>query len=256
MLNLNEVGKQFGGLVALNNVTFSVDQGEIVSLIGPNGAGKSTLLNVITGFIKPTYGTVQYKEKDITGSEPHRLSKTGIGRTFQIAKIFKQMSVLENVMVGYFPRFKSDIFQGILQTKHARKELNHIRETSYELLKFVGLEKEADVISGNLPYGKIRLVEVARALAGNPELLLLDEPACGLNSSEVLQFIEILRKIQADGKTILLVEHDMRLVMSVSQRLVVLKNGELLAVGLPKEIKENEEVISAYLGKGFVHAAN
>lgn len=256
MLNLNKVGRQFGGLVALNDVSFNVEKGEIVSLIGPNGAGKSTLLNVVSGFIRPSFGTVHYKGKDITGSDPHQLSKTGIGRTFQIAKVFKQMSVLENVMVGYFPRFKSDIFQGILQMKKARKELDEIREISYELLRFVGLEKDADTLSGNLPYGKIRLVEVARALAGDPELLLLDEPACGLNSSEVLQFIEILKNIQANGKTILIVEHDMRLVMSVSQRLVVLKNGELLAIGLPKEIKENEEVISAYLGKGFAHATN
>lgn len=256
MLNLKKVGRQFGGLVALNDVSFNVEKGEIVSLIGPNGAGKSTLLNVVSGFIKPSFGTVRYKGNDITGSDPHHLSKAGIGRTFQIAKIFSQMTVLENVMVGYFPRFKSDIFQGILQLKKARKELDEIREISYELLKFVGLEKDAETLSGNLPYGKIRLVEVARALAGDPELLLLDEPACGLNSSEVLQFIDILKKIQANGKTILIVEHDMRLVMSVSQRLVVLKNGELLAIGLPKEIKENEEVISAYLGKGFAHAAN
>lgn len=253
ILKVEGVSKQFGGLLALSGVSFDVKEGEILSLIGPNGAGKSTLMNVITGFDYPTNGTISYKNQNIIGKQPQDLVRMGMGRTYQIARLFKQMTVLENVMVGFFSKMSTNNLQGLLQTSKARKELKEVREKAYELLDFINMTDEAEQPASILPYGKIRLVEVARALAGEPQLLLLDEPACGLHPSEVKQFAMILRQIQKRGTTILMIEHDMKLVMDVSDRIVVLNNGTVLASGLPEEIKKNHEVISAYLGKGFSH---
>lgn len=254
ILKAEGICKQFGGLRALHNVSFDVKEGEILSLIGPNGAGKSTMMNIITGFEKPTEGRIFYKGQNIKKKQPQELARMGMGRTYQIARLFSHMTVLENVMVGCFKQLKTNNWQGMFQTSASRKEMRNIRDNAYQLLELVNLRKDANVLASSLPYGKVRLVEVARAMASEPKLLLLDEPACGLHPSEVYEFANLLHKIREKGITILMIEHDMKLVMDVSDRLVVLNNGEVLATGLPEEIRNNEQVISAYLGKGFTRA--
>jgi branched-chain amino acid transport system ATP-binding protein len=235
LLELDQVSKQFGGLLAVSNVTFEIAPGEIVGLIGPNGAGKTTLFNMINGFFPPTRGEVRFKGQRISGLKPHKVCRLGLARTFQVVKPLQRMSVLDNVIASSFLRFSS------------RKEAeDHARE----VLQFTGLAGVTNVISKGLPLGLRKRLEIARALATKPELILLDEACAGLNPAELDESIEIIRKIQRSGVTVLIIEHHMKVIMSISDRIVVLTYGEKIAEGSPQEVASNPAVVEAYLGGG------
>jgi ABC-type branched-subunit amino acid transport system ATPase component len=246
---LEEITKSFGGLTALRQVSFSVDAGMIVGIIGPNGAGKTTLFNIITGIYSPTSGKVLYEGKDITGSPPEKLAKRGLVRTFQGIELFGQMTVLENVMVGRHTKSHSGIVASALKFPGHLREERRIRKEAAFWLEYVGISDLADTKASNLPFGKGRLLEIARALAVEPQMILMDEPAAGLNSKETADLAVMIKKINDSGITIALVEHDMELVMEICDRIVVLNLGCGLAEGTPREIQANEKVIAAYLGE-------
>jgi len=248
--------KEFGGLVAVDNVDFVVPEGSIVSLIGPNGAGKTTFFNMLTGVYKPTYGRVIFAGEDLTGKPPHAFTQRGIGRTFQNIRLFQNMTALENVLVGMHVRLKGNLFEAILRTRRVRQEETHARERGKELLEFSGLRRKNDVIGRNLSYGDQRRLEVARALATEPKLLLLDEPTAGMNPQETLEFTNFVGTLRNErGLTVLLIEHDMRVVMGISDRVTVLDYGERIAEGTPQEIQRNDRVIEAYLGSAAVSSS-
>lgn len=249
ILEINNLTKSFGGVRAIDDISFSVDRGQILAVIGPNGAGKTTLFNLITGIYPPTCGTINFREEEIDGLTPHQIAHLGIARTFQNLQIFNNMTVLENVMVGRHTKSKTGFLGAIFPVGHVQREEQEIVETALEKLVMVGLADKALENASNLPYGQQKMLEIARATALEPELLLLDEPAAGLNSTETRELIDIIYQLRDQGITILLVEHDMETVMEIADRLVVLNFGNKLAEGTPYEIQNNQEVITAYLGE-------
>jgi branched-chain amino acid transport system ATP-binding protein len=253
LLETRGLRKEFGGLVANDNVDFVVPEGSIVSLIGPNGAGKTTFFNQLTGVYKPTAGRVHFAGVDMTGKPPHAYTQRGIGRTFQNIRLFQNMTALENVLVGMHVRLKGNLFEAILRTPRVRHEEADARARAKELLEFCGLRRKDEVVGRNLSYGDQRRLEVARALATQPKLLLLDEPTAGMNPQETAEFTAFVARLRAEqGLSVLLIEHDMKVVMGVSDYVTVLDYGQKIAEGTPLEIQRNERVIEAYLGSAAV----
>ncbi len=249
ILELSKLKKTFGGVVALDELSFGVRRHTITSLIGPNGAGKTTVFNLVTGYLLPTSGTLIYKGRCLAGEKPHRMAAMGIGRTFQNVQIFADMTVLENVMVGRHLRSRAGIMLSAMLPSFMRAEERRITEDATGCLEFVGLGDDTEKTAGALPLGNQRMLEIARALATEPELILLDEPASGLNSRETIAMGELIGRIREKGITVMLVEHDMELVMEISDCVVVMNFGKLIAEGTPREVQENREVIYAYLGE-------
>jgi branched-chain amino acid transport system ATP-binding protein len=238
----------FGGLGALKEVSFQIRKEEILSLIGPNGAGKTTLLNLLTGFLKPQQGSIRFKGETITGLSPFSIAYKGILRTFQNISLFPKLTVLQNVLTGFHCKTQGGLFGSILNTSSFKKEEKEIVDSAREILRKLDMERQTEILARNLPYGDQRKLGIAISLAGGPELLLLDEPAAGMNPDESLGLMNTIKGLKQSGITILLVEHDMKVVMGISERIIVLNHGEKIAEGTPQEISKDEDVIRVYLG--------
>ncbi len=248
LLVVDDLTLTFGGLTALDHVSFQINEGEILGLIGPNGAGKTTCFNVVTGVYQPTSGEVRFGGQSLTGLKRHAITRLGIARTFQNIRLFKSMTALENVKVGYDAHSKLGAISALLRRPRQRQEEAAGTARAMQLLQFVGVAGRADELAANLSYGDQRRLEIARAMATGPKLLCLDEPAAGFNPAEKAKLMDLIRKVRDDGYTVLLIEHDMRLVMGVTDRIVVLEFGQKIAEGAPAEIRDNPAVIAAYLG--------
>ena len=256
ILETRGVTKRFGGLSAVDNVTIQVPEGSIYAIIGPNGAGKTTLYNCITGFYPSDEGDMLFQGKSLVGLSPDRITKKGISRTYQNIRLFPAMTALENILVGAHPRLKSNWLDAILHTPRQRAEEQEALKKAQDLLNFVGLKGEGDLLARNLPYGAQRRLEMARALANDPKIILLDEPTAGMNPNESVVMMRFIESLRDDlGITILLIEHDMKVVMGISEFIYVLDFGQLIAKGTPGEIQKNPQVIESYLGRGAAGSA-
>ena len=250
LLETTNVVKRFGGLVAVNKMTFSVDEGRIVSIIGPNGAGKTTFFNSLTGIYKPEEGQILFKGQSLIGLRPDQVSARGLSRTFQNIRLFGSMTVIENILVGMHNQLKQNAFDTLFRSKKFHAEEKEAEQKASDLMEYVGLKNVGNELARNLPYGGQRRIEIARALAANPTMLLLDEPTAGMNPNETEDAIKLFRRIRDEkGVTILLIEHDMRVVMGISEHISVMDYGEKIAEGSPKDIRKNQRVIEAYLGR-------
>jgi branched-chain amino acid transport system ATP-binding protein len=255
LLKADNITMRFGGLTAVDNFYLEIEPGEIVGLIGPNGAGKTTVYNMITGIYTPTENNIYFMGEDITGLKPDKIAKKGIARTFQNIRLLKNLSVLDNVMIGTHLHLKSNLFSAVFRLPGYIKEENQLYQKSIELLKKVELVEYAKEKAGSLPYGQQRKLEIVRALATDPKLLLLDEPAAGMNPQESGELVEFIRRIKDEfGVTIFLIEHDMKVVMRISERILVLDYGKTISKGNPEEIKKDPDVIKAYLGVDVINA--
>ncbi|WP_105113499.1 ABC transporter ATP-binding protein [Streptococcus suis] len=249
LLEVKNLTKNFGGLTAVGDVTMELHEGELVGLIGPNGAGKTTLFNLLTGVYEPSEGTISLAGTILNGKAPSKIASLGLGRTFQNIRLFKNMTVLENVLIGLGNHGKSEVFASFLRLPAFYKNEEELKTKAIDLLKIFDLDGDADTLAKNLPYGQQRRLEIVRALATDPKILFLDEPAAGMNPQETAELTQLIRKIKEEfGITIILIEHDMSLVMEVTERIYVLEYGRLIAHGTPEEIRNNKRVIEAYLG--------
>ncbi|MGE5237365.1 MAG: ABC transporter ATP-binding protein [Chloroflexota bacterium] len=253
VLEVSSLSRYFGGVKAVDGVSFDVSRGRIVSIIGPNGAGKTTLFNCLTGVIKPTSGSILFEGRDLASLPPHRITEAGVVRTFQNIRLFPEMSVLENVMVAQHTRHRYGLLSAVWRGTAFRSREQAIRDKALECLRFVGIDRYAGLMAGRLPYGSQRRLEIARGLAAEPKLVLLDEPTAGMNPTETSEVMSLIERVRVMGKTILLIEHDMRLVMGISDEIIVLDHGVKIAEGSPEEVRNNSLVIEAYLGREELH---